>query len=57
MSGMCQRPCMWLTRAPGLGQEWEVYPEVVAALCAGRITWRADGVPIILAPEQGGMKP
>ncbi len=28
-------------------QEWRVYPEAVAALCAGRVTWRADGVPII----------
>ena len=32
------------------GQEWEVYPDVVAALCAGRVTWRADGVPIVTAP-------
>jgi phosphoribosylglycinamide formyltransferase len=30
-----------------LEQEWRVYPAAVGALCAGRVTWRADGVPII----------
>ena len=28
-------------------QEWRIYPAAVAALCAGRVTWREDGVPII----------
>lgn len=30
-----------------LKEEHSVYPEAVAALCDGRITWRADGVPIM----------
>ncbi len=28
-------------------QEHQVYPEAVAALVSGRVTWRADGVPIM----------
>lgn len=28
-------------------QEHKLYPEAVAALCDGRVTWRDDGVPII----------
>lgn len=28
-------------------QEHILYPETVAALVAGRITWRADGIPIM----------
>ncbi len=28
-------------------QEWLVYPDVVAALCDGRVTWRPDGVPVV----------
>lgn len=30
-----------------LKQEHSMYPEAVAALVDGRVTWRADGVPII----------
>ena len=30
-----------------LSQEHMVYPEAVAALVEGRITWREDGVPIM----------
>ena len=30
-----------------LQQEWRLYPAAVAALCAGRVTWRDDGVPVI----------
>ena len=28
-------------------QEHRLYPHVVAALVAGRINWRADGIPVI----------
>lgn len=33
--------------------EWEhvLYPDCVAALCEGRITWRYDGVPIVWSAE------
>lgn len=34
-----------------LQQEHKLYPECVAALCSGRVTWRADGVPIIWTPS------
>ena len=30
-----------------LEQEWRLYPAAVAALCAGRVTWREDGVPVV----------
>jgi phosphoribosylglycinamide formyltransferase len=30
-----------------LEQEWRLYPAAVAAVCAGRVTWRDDGVPVI----------
>lgn len=30
-----------------LKKEHELYPQCVAALCEGRVTWRRDGVPII----------
>lgn len=30
-----------------LEQEHLVLPEAVAALCAGRVTWRPDGVPVL----------
>ena len=30
-----------------LQQEWRLYPAAVAAVCAGRVTWREDGVPVI----------
>ena len=44
--------CCWLTGVIPVAlamaeQEHKVYPEAVAALCDGRVTWRADGVPII----------
>ena len=32
-------------------QEHEVYPEAVAALVEGRISWRQDGVPVIWSPS------
>lgn len=31
-----------------LKEEHKLYPEVVAALCSGRIAWREDGIPYIL---------
>ena len=31
-----------------LRSEHELYPEVVAALCEGRIRWGEDGKPVIL---------
>lgn len=31
-------------------QEHRIYPESVAALAAGRITWRDDGVPVVWLP-------
>lgn len=34
---------MWVLSA----QEHKLYPEAVAALCDGRVTWRDDGVPIV----------
>ena len=36
-----------------LKEEHELYPEVVAALCEDRISWRDDGVPIIRRSWQG----
>jgi phosphoribosylglycinamide formyltransferase len=30
-----------------LREEHRLYPECVAALCDGRVTWRQDGVPIM----------
>lgn len=30
-----------------LKEEHQVYPEAVAALCDGRVTWREDGVPVM----------
>jgi phosphoribosylglycinamide formyltransferase len=33
--------------SPQSGQEHAVYPEAVAALVEGRVTWRPDGVPIL----------
>lgn len=30
-----------------LKEEHKVYPDAVAALCEGRITWREDGIPIL----------
>ena len=37
--------------APLLVQEHEIYPEAVAALVEGRISWRQDGVPVIWSPS------
>jgi len=51
--GGCRAGCRACTRCalPGLSarpcQEHALYPEAVAALVDGRITWRADGVPIM----------
>jgi len=30
-----------------LQQEWVLYPEAVAAMCDGRVTWRDDGIPVM----------
>jgi len=30
-----------------LRQEWRLFPAAVGALCAGRVTWREDGVPCL----------
>lgn len=32
-------------------QEHKLYPNAVAALADGRITWREDGVPILWSPH------
>ena len=32
-------------------QEHILYPEVVAALVDGRISWREDGIPILWKPQ------
>ncbi|CAG9464683.1 unnamed protein product [Pedinophyceae sp. YPF-701] len=34
-----------------LKEEHRLYPEAVAALCEGRITWREDGIPIMWTPR------
>lgn len=34
-----------------LAAEHELFPEAVAALVAGRVAWRDDGVPYMLAPR------
>ena len=34
-----------------LQREHALYPKCVAALCDGRITWRADGVPVLWTAE------
>ena len=34
-----------------LAAEHEVFPDAVAALVAGRVVWREDGVPVMLAPR------
>lgn len=34
-------------KAPPGMQEHKLYPQTVAALVAGRITWRQDGIPIL----------
>ena len=34
-----------------LQEEHKLYPECVAALCDGRVTWREDGIPIIWNPK------
>lgn len=37
-------------KAPNV-QEHKLYPNAVAALAEGRITWREDGVPILWSPH------
>jgi len=39
-----------------LEQEWLVYPAFVAALCAGRVRWRGDGVPVVDEGETGDVQ-
>ncbi|CAI5465202.1 unnamed protein product [Closterium sp. Yama58-4] len=36
-----------------LAQEHQLYARVVAALCDGRVEWRADGVPLIRTTKDG----
>jgi hypothetical protein len=39
-------PCTCMMAIWGV-QEHQLYPEAVAALVDGRVTWREDGVPIL----------